>query len=161
MRGVPSHRWEAKPKFTKEYFAMQTTERKAVREMKAQGVQHFLVVYALVSDLYCPATIRAKHWRGFEYRKGGSALQHRRHKAAERRARRTCEGQSEEGQAQRKIAKQDEVTRNTGPLRSTRPSLFFYASAVRRFRPLATFCAMAMMSLRSASAALLKHFLSW
>jgi hypothetical protein len=54
MRGVPSRRWEAKPKFTKEYFAMQTTERKAVREMKAQGVQHFLVVYALVSDLLLP-----------------------------------------------------------------------------------------------------------
>jgi hypothetical protein len=32
----------------------QTIAEKAVREMNAQEVQHFLVVCALVSDLHCP-----------------------------------------------------------------------------------------------------------
>jgi hypothetical protein len=32
----------------------ETIAQKAVREMKPQDVQHFLIVCALVSDLYCP-----------------------------------------------------------------------------------------------------------
>ena len=40
-----------------------TIAGKAVREMTTQEVQHFLVVCALASDLYCPGYNLISHWR--------------------------------------------------------------------------------------------------
>jgi len=40
-----------------------TIVEKAVREMNQQDVQHFLVVCALASDLYCPVTTLTSHSR--------------------------------------------------------------------------------------------------